>query len=259
MKKTVWAVMLGMVVFTAPISKADQSPGGTGTTQVELPVRALLTPAFGFEEKNNVQVVLWGELPNQCYTVGTNDIQPEADGKTVLVRQYALHDTTGLCADENTMPADMKVAVPFTSVVSVGHFAAGEHEFAYDSSNGQTMTRTMYVRKNVTSNIDTLPYAAVSAVTAPDIINGETPVKVHITGVLNSTCTTLNPNVQVMRENDVWVLLPTVLVKTGVECAQVMVPFDQEVNLGPSIPGVHLVHVRSMNGMSQNKVVVVSR
>ena len=226
--------------------------------QVEIPVLALLAPAVGYEEKNNIQVVLYGMLPNSCYSVGGTSIQRQADG-SLHVRQFATVDSSGICVDQQKLPEHMMALIPFTTEVSVGHLSPGQYTFTYSLQNGQLGSRMLAVSKNLAPTIDTLPYAATSSVGTPDVVNGVNDVVVTVSGLLTSTCTHLDDQVKIMKENDVFVVMPTVKVQTGVMCGMVMRPFEKKVNLGKTFPGIHLIHVRSMNGKSVNKVVVVSR
>jgi hypothetical protein len=253
-----WWLGLALGLISLSPAIAD-SPGGPDTTRVEVPVLALLTPSYGYEEKNNIEVILWGKLPNQCYTLSQSDVARADGSSTLWLRQYAIHDTSGVCADESTMPDHMKVPVQYTVDVSVGHLAAGTYTFQYADSAAKVQSRTMQVAPNVTPTVDTLPYAAVTAAIAPDVLNGAKHLKVRVTGVLNSTCTKLDPNIKILRENDVFVLMPTISVIPGATCGEIMDPFGQDVDLGTTFPGPHLIHVRSMNGKSVNKVVLISR
>lgn len=227
-------------------------------TRVEIPVEALLAPYFGFEEKNNIQVVLYGLLPNNCYTLDDTTTE-KLDEHTFRIRQFALHDQSGLCADESTLPIHMKMTVPFTQEVSIGHLGAGTYRFEYTKAGAGDAFRSLSVASNVTPTTDTLPYAAVSAVQARDMVDSLNHLVVTLTGLLNSTCTTLDPNVKIMREGDVLVLLPTIQVRHDVLCAQIMVPFQKRVDLGQIPPGIHLVQARSMNGKAVNKIVNVMK
>jgi hypothetical protein len=65
--------------------------------------------------------------------------------------------------------------------------------------------------------------------------------------------------VRVLPEDDVTVLLPTIKVKRDVLCVQMLIPFKKSLDLGSVTPGIHLIHVRSMNGKSVNHVVNVAR
>lgn len=229
-----------------------------GQTRVEIPVEALLTPHTGFEEKNNIQVVLYGGLPNSCYTLAEYTTE-KLDEHTISVHQYALRDNTGMCADEESMPIHMKMVIPFMQEVSVGRLPAGDYHFVFNKVGGGSSMRAMNVSRNISPTVDSLPYAAVSAVQAPDVVMSLQHLVVKVSGVLNSTCTSLDPNIKIMREDDVLILLPTIEVRHDVLCAQVMVPFEKKVDLGPVPPGIHLIHTRSMSGKAVNKVVNVMK
>lgn len=250
---------MGLLIATSGNASRALADGVTDTARVEIPVKALLTPAVGYEEKNNIEVVLYGQLPNSCYTVSENLVEKQISGNSIWVRQYAIRDFTGICADESTLPEHMKLPVPFTTEVSVGHLAAGPYRFNYNKLGEGTTSREMNVSKNVTPTGDTLPYAAVSATHSPDVVNGKDRVKVKVSGVLNSSCTRLDSHVRVVKEDDVFVLLPTVKVERGVLCMQMLIPFEKEVDLGTTQPGIHLIHTRSMNGKSVNKVIQVAK
>jgi hypothetical protein len=254
MKKVTAALVLAAILQGAHPAAADEG----GPTRVEIPVEALLAPITGFEEKNVIQVVLYGYLPNSCYTLSDSTVERVSDS-TFEVRQFALHDTGGMCADEASMPAHARMIVPFTQEVSIGHLAAGTYRFEWSKSGDGHPVRTLVVSHNVSPTTDTLPYAAVSAAKAQDVISSLQPVVVTLSGVLNSTCTHLNKQVRVIHEDDVLVLLPTVRVDTGVMCGQVMIPFETRIDLGPLPPGIRLIHVRSMNGRAVNKVINVMK
>jgi hypothetical protein len=212
----------------------------------------------GFEEKNDVQIVLYGNMPNSCYSLAEYTLD-KLDDHTIQVHQYALHEESGMCADEQSMPMHMKMLIPFVQEISVGRLAAGTYQFVFTKVGAGRFARKMSVSKNITPGIDSLPYAAVSAVQAQDVISSMNNLKVTLSGVLNSTCTTLDKDVKVMREDDVLVLLPTVKVRHNVPCAQTLVPFERQLDLGTLPPGIHLIHTRSMNGKAVNKVINVMK
>ena len=151
----------------------------------------------------------------------------------------------------------MKMLVPFMQEVSVGHLPAGDYRFEFNLTGSQSGRRALNVARNASPTVDTLPYAAVSGVQARDVVMSLEHLWVTVSGVLNSTCTSLDEKVRVMREKDVLVVLPTVKVRHGVLCAQIMVPFQKRIDLGVLDPGIHLIHTRSMNGKAVNKVVNV--
>jgi len=247
---------LSILMTTAFASTLGFASDQDGQVRVEVSLEVLLTPATGFEEKNNIEVVLYGYLLNGCYTLADSSFE-KLDDHTFRVHQFALRDTTGVCADEASMPEHMKMFVPFTQEVSFGRLSAGNYQFYYEKTGGGNRFRTMSVSKNISPSVDTLPYAAVSAISAKDVISSSDHVIVKLTGVLNSSCTSLNSAVPLMRENDVIVLLPQITVDPNVLCTQVLTPFEKVVDLGLLTPGIYLLHTRSMNGRAVNQVINV--
>ncbi len=250
MKKTK-QVLVGLVTFmSGSLAYADR---------VEVAVETLLAPTVGYEQKNNIQVVLYGELPNKCYSLDEYQVEKSADLKIVRVRQYAQREDSGMCADPAHLPEDWKTPVPFTTEVSVGHLEVGSVNFIYQRSDRSLGERLVHVAPNTTLSVDSLPYAAISNVGVADVINGTRDIQVTLSGVLNSSCTVLDDQVKVDQESDVFVLKPTVKTDRAAKCLQVLVPFTKRVNLGRATAGRYLIHARSMNGRSLNRVVLVSK
>lgn len=260
--KTMSMLMVGWAVMS--ISAAMAHADGTGvavpsnTAEVEIPVTVLLAPPVGYEDKNNIQVVLYGMLPNACYSIGNYRVE-KLGSNELAVHQFAYKENQGLCADDSGIPESMKMAVPFMVEVSVGQLPAGDYKFDYQVVGGTIGTRMLNVAKATAPTVDSLPYAAVSSASVPELVNGMKDVKVTLDGILNSTCTSLDSNVRVLHYKDVTVIEPLIKVKTGVICAQMIVPFQLPVNLGKMVPGRYLIHIRSMNGKSVNRVIDVSK
>lgn len=226
---------------------------------VEIEVDNLLAPVYGYEEKNNIDLVVYGSLPNVCYSLDEYKIEKDLTNHVVQVRQFANLDRTGICEHPENLPAQMQMKIPFVTEISLGRLKVGDFKIAYLKTGGLTGVRPLNISPNQAIRVDTLPYAAVSNVHVPEMINGRDEIEVKITGFLNSTCTVLEDQVQVLPQDDVLVLLPTLKTKTGVVCAEVLVPFEKVVNLGKRSPGHYLIHTRSMNGKSINRVIRVSK
>jgi hypothetical protein len=227
------------------------------TTTVEIPVEALFAPLQGFDDNDNVQVVLHGTLPNSCYSLGEYKVEKTAGSDKVRIRQFAYKKKDGYCAEGQSIPDHLAMSIPFTTEVPIGQLPAGNYEINY-FQRGETpgsARRSLGVIRATTPNVDNLPYAAVSNIASPDVFNGAENVSVKLNGVLNSSCTHLEDKVLVTQEDDVFVIRPQVRVDQGVYCMQVLIPFELNLNLGKAKPGHYLVHVRSMNGKSVNRVV----
>lgn len=252
---TTWIFFGFFAISTLHLSeiRADQD---SASFEEEIPVKALLAPWSGFEEKNVVQVVLYGTLPNSCYTLGRYEVEKDESRHTLTIHQYAIKQTNGVCTQESQMPSHLLSSVPFTNEVSLGNLVAGEYHFIFNQIGGKAGHRTLDVSPNIVPG-DTLPYAVVSNLSVPDVVSEKKDIHVTLSGVLNSSCIELNPEVEVKNQGDVSILFPTVTVKKSGFCAQVLIPYEKTVNLGKANAGIRLIHARSMNGKAVNKVIQV--
>ena len=248
-----------IIILVAALQIGNASAGpNAGNEPIEIPVENVLAPTTGYEEKNNIQVVISGSLPNFCYTLSEARFEQNPIDRVIKVKQYATRQSAGVCADENALPRHMAMSIPFTTELSIGNLAMGNYQVTYNHFEGKVKARPLSVSGNIKPTIDTLPYAAVSKIMALPIISSQEPVEVTINGMLNSTCTELDPEVKILNEEDVYVLMPTVRIKKGVICLQVLIPFEKKVNLGRLSTGQYLIHTRSMHGNSLNQIIQVN-
>jgi hypothetical protein len=153
----------------------------------------------------------------------------------------------------------MEMMIPFSKSVNLGQLNAANYKLVFNALGGKMKARALSVSRAPVPAIDTLPYANVTNTTLADVFEGREDVTFNLTGTLNSTCMELDDQVEIVRQDDVYVILPVMKVKPNVVCAQVLVPFSKKVDLGRLIPGEYLLHVRAMNGASVNRVFTVMR
>lgn len=226
--------------------------------RIELGLDRVMAPRVGYDDNDQVQVIARGYLPNQCYQLAESFVQQLDDGKSIRIAQYALRTHDGPCAEGMNLPPHLAMEVPFTTEILVGRLPAADYNIVFKNETGGEQVRALNVAVATSSQIDSLPYAAVSNAAIPEIVSSRDEVTTVLSGVLNSTCTELS-EVKVLRQEDVIVLLPTIRVKPGVVCAQMLIPFELPVKLGKLPVGKYLVHARSMNGRAVNRFVESGR
>lgn len=225
---------------------------------VEVSVEALLAPKRGYDDNDNIQVILHGSLPNSCYSLDKHTAEKNESTNTWTIRQFATRIRDGICAQDSTIPEHMLMTVPFTTEISLGQLPAGNYSFEFKLAGSDGGFRKIHIDEAATPTVDSLPYAAVSHALSADVLGANEEIVVTMNGVLNSTCTQLNDEVQIEKVGDVFVLLPTVTVQHELMCVQALIPFQKTVNLGRvNQTGHYLVHIRSMSGKSVNRVVNV--
>lgn len=250
---------LVLVLASSPAVFARNHSMDTGGQLVEIPVDTLLAPVQGFDENDDVQVVLHGHLPNSCYRLHHSQVDRGSQPGEFKVKQFAAKRTDGVCGNDHSMPEHYKLAAPFTNVVSIGSLPSGTYDFNYTLNGDRVGKRLLTVGTANQAREDDYPYAAVSSVSTADVIHKEQGIRVTLSGVLTSSCSYLDTkNIQIEKLNDVYVVKPVLRIKTGVMCIQSLTPFSRTVELGSNHQvGDFLIHVRSMNGMAVNKVVEI--
>jgi hypothetical protein len=224
---------------------------------VEVPLNSLFAPYHGYDDTNNIEIVLYGNLPNPCYGLGKYTLDKDLAKHTIRVRQFAEKKLEGVCADGSDMPDSLNMVVPFVNVISLGRLPAGDYQVYYGIN--QFAQKPLNIKESHKTTIDDYPYAAVSNVSTSDVIQKNTKLLATLSGVYTSSCVYLDKSsVKVEKQNDVYVVLPVLKMKPGVICTQSLIPFNHTIEMEtPRVQGEYLVHVRSMNGKSVNRVVEV--
>jgi hypothetical protein len=136
---------------------------------------------------------------------------------------------------------------------SLGILEKGNYTIVFNSSQGYT-ARALEVEAAPTTNIDNLNYATVTNAYIPDLVASDTEtVKVLLSGILNSSCTTISGKPQVLNIDDVIVLLPEVQTENAI-CLPIAKPFVKEVEIKTPGVGRYLLHVRSAKGRAVNRL-----
>ncbi len=255
-------VALTATILSAPSALAGPGAANRGDVRVEIPLQGAFAPSRGYDDNDMVEVVLHGNLPNSCYRLAESAFE-RGNGHALRVRQFAIMSNLGRCFDKDAMPAHLKMAVPFTTVVRVGRLELGSYQIAYDAGEGAPRTRAFGVAHASALTVDDLPYAPVSTIATREYWSALQEVQVSLSGTLTSDCVELAPIVPFERLGDVFVVLPLVRpvspAPAAALCELAYRPFQTTISLGRLAPGQYLIHVRSMAGNSVNKVIEVTR
>ena len=234
--------------------------GASGLEKVELKLDNAMAPVRGFDNNDNVQVVVKGNLPNACYELAEATFERNDAGRVITIHQFANHKVDGICANSENLPAYLQMVIPFTNEVSVGVLNAGDYKFEFKKYTNENVFRPFFVSVASSPSIDSLPYAATTSAIIKDVVTTQENVMVRLSGVLNSSCTELDDVVRVEKLDDVFVILPTIKVDSSVMCLQMLRPFEKIISLGKiSKEGQYLMHIRTMRGGAVNHIFEVTQ
>ena len=222
-----------------------------GPSQVEVPIRRVIFPVRGYDDNDNVQIVVEGDLPDPCYILGHQILTKDATG-AFSVHQFAWRKQGDLCDT-----GDLLGESPFSEEVSLGRLEAGDYNVAFSPEDDKTDYRKLHIDVAPVSASDTFNYARVTTLRTPDVVLEGKHAQVEISGPFTSSCNKLKEPMSVQRQGDTIVILP-VEINLG-DCGWVYRTFDKTIDLGVLPPGEYLVHVRSKNGKAVEKTFNVVR
>jgi hypothetical protein len=241
-----------MGLFLVSLGFAQQAQAQSEV--VEVPLTRVFIQPQGYDDNDNVEVIVDGELPNTCYTLEKQEVIHDPQTNEIRVQQRAIHRLDGVCAQDASDTPQMQTTVPFTESVDLGQLPATAYRLIYEGPNGEKRERSFEVALATAASPDSLPYAMVTELSIQDIGTAEAPSFATISGLLNNSCYSFNDEVTVDRQGDVIVLLPTVTVQATGPCLMYVRPFTKRVELGTLSAERYLVQARSMNGKSLNRV-----
>ena len=226
---------LTLTAFAA--AHADDSSDRQGHLMV-VATKAVFVP-IGFDDNDDIMVVLDGTLPDTCYRLAYNTVDYDATTKSYVVRQIARHFNS-VC-----IPAE----VPFSVEAHLGVLPAGD--FGIEAFGAPK--ESLPVTESTSAGPDDFLYAPVeNARVEVDPATGN--YVGTIDGRMTSSCQSLD-QVKVIDSGKSIEILPIMKMTEGADCVAGERPFSSRFDLPSAMSvGRHLLHVRSLNGKAVNQM-----
>jgi len=239
------SLSMGSFASTVSVNEAQL------TRVLEIPLEHVFVARAGFDDNDNVQAVVEGMLPNSCYALGNTEFSIVPGSNKLVITQKAIHDESGVCANEDTLPPSLKQGIPFWRELNIGVLDIGTYRIIYSSENGVS-SRDFSVEAAPTTNVDSLRYAIVTNAFAPEgMTTAQDEIEFRVTGYLTSSCAELSSETRVEKVDDIYVFLPSVKVSEDI-CMPANKPFYKVIRVPTPKAGRYLLHVRSQAGQSRN-------
>ncbi len=228
------------------------SPGSSAQTVLAIAKPRTIYAPNGFDSNDNTQIILAGVLSGYCMKVGATQHQVDLQNFRIYVRQQI--SVTGNCSD-------LAMYLPYSTVIDLGPLPEGTYQVAAQDPSGQysPMTQlrirpaTVPLSRPSASGPDARLYAPVRSIEFWGGSATQAPV-LTLKGVLTNSCLSLDEAKVIYSAPNIAEVLPLVRLKKQ-DCKAVATEFVLPVSL-PAFPeGETLIHVRSMNGQSLNRVI----
>lgn len=214
--------------------------------EVDVHADSLFIP-MGFDDNDEVVVVVDGYLPDPCHQLIRPYVKVDELSRRITISPRA-REFLGVCHD---------VIVPYTQEVHIGQLPRGQ--FTVNTKDGLLRERLL-VGRSVNPGPDDYLYAPVdnARVIFPSSPTGERRWVAVLEGRYTNSCLVI-AETQVSLTGKTIQVLPIMKLQTeeesGTVCRQQEQPFKLEIEL-PTLTeeGRYLLHVRSLNGQSVNRV-----
>ncbi len=237
MRFVVHALLSGcFLALCAGTSLADDPSTGT---LVAINADSSFVPV-GYDDNDDVVVVLDGHLPDSCHKVSHTEVLKDPATNKITVVQYARR-YPGVCLES---------LIPFASEANMGILPTG----TFSVTSPGTTAEKLLVTEATSAGPDEFLYAPVDSakVTFDDVTGTYRGI---LEGRFTNTCMRIKEVVVVDSGKTIEVLPKMEIVEAPEGCQVTEVPFSWSLDLPKGISiGRHLMHVRSLNGKSVNKM-----
>lgn len=203
---------------------------------------------MGFDDNDDVQIVLEGTFPDTCYKVGPVTAVVDRENRKILLQAQAYHYPNCWC---------IQVRVPYLKTVSLGVLPTGEYDLLMQEKDGAYGKAALVpVGASTNEGPDDYLYAPVADAEVEVPEGGGDPVLV-LRGTFQNSCMKLREVRTINNPTEVVSVLPIseMPAAPGPECREERRAFTERVALKGLQASKTLVHVRSLNGQSLNRLV----
>ena len=216
---------------------------------VRAPVDKIYVP-HGFDDNDNVELVLKGQFPNTCYKTGPVSVDIDRKEQKIKITAQAYRAQQTMCAD---------VMISFIQPVHLGILDQGTYSVELAASpNVAPIKLNIEAAKHPTQ--DDYLYAPVDTATVAVDDNGDNEV-LRIEGsypYMLVGCMVTKELRTNYDKDGVLIVQPISEFADGDECTsqKLSTHYKIEKDLGkPGLRGQYLIHVRTLNGLSLNYMV----
>lgn len=200
----------------------------------------------GFDNNDNVEVVITGTFPNPCYT--RNKVEVQYSGSNIFILVSALKK------DDPSKPICEPMAVPYKEVVSLGNLQGGRYQIYANRDSRYEQREYLNVETSTSTSVDDYIYPIVEYVDLG--FTGGLSGNAMLVYKTPSDCIVLDRVEYTINNKDTISVLP-IMKKVSQDCNQTMRKFEVPISFNLrsfSHPNV-LVFVRSIEGRAVSTII----
>lgn len=227
-----------LLIFALSLSLTAGVLAGTPEER-KIPIDRVYAPS-GFDNNDNVEVVVTGYLPNLCHKAPAAKVKIK--GKTIKITVSSLYYS-------ESNPFCPEMVVPFMQTVSLGLLKSGSYNIVVNGGGEFETSSKIEIAGAQSHTVDAHNYAYVEYVEKE--IDSDT---VSLKGYNVSDCFELDKIEYFHNDKDTYSILP-ILKQVSQFCPKKMTPFTYEFKVPRELKSQKvLLHVRTLNGNSVNTI-----
>ncbi len=213
---------------------------------IQAPVDKVFVITDGFDNNDNVEVVIKGNFKNSCYRADKGSAEVDPATKTIRVSATAYFYPQEICID---------MLVPYIQVVKVGVLDVGTYKVLPEGN--ERLARSFHIKEANTANPDDYLYTPVTSAYVENDLQGN-PI-LHLQGqypLLYRGCMKTQRVATYLTPDNVLVVQPIAVVLPPEDCGhQTGGSFNIAQPLSKSLTGETLLHIRTLNGNAYNQLI----
>jgi hypothetical protein len=232
-------------MFALALATLLSSMSFAQTQIIDAPVDHLYVPA-GFDNNDNIELVVTGLFPNPCYK--RNDVKVEVNGDIIDIKVTSILSGD----DKSTMCAAM--VVPFKENVIVGNLQGGDYQIVVNRNTVYELKNKIHVAEAASQNQDDHLYAMVNHIELG--FTGGTTGSAFLVGWKTSDCLEVDRVEYLSNGSDTLSIMP-IMKKIREFCPMKMTRLHIPVHFNPGdfTHSKILLMSRTLEGRSVNNLV----
>lgn len=240
MKRIFILVSFLMYIYTAVVQAYTVLGASSEPVQQSSSYHTSYIP-HGFDTNDQTQIVAEGSFTNSCFRPAGYAVNVDHKTKEIKVTPKA-YRYSGYC---------LMMIVDYSEVIDLGLLKVGQYSILQNTGEQERYFGEISVRAATNSEADDYVYAPIDQAYY-EKQNGKN--EITLTGNFTNSCMKM-ADVMVSPKDNVIVVQPISEVDKTASCKDGRFPFKETVDLNVNQKGRFLLHVRSINSKSINKLI----
>jgi hypothetical protein len=209
---------------------------------VEAPVKHLFIP-HGFDNNDNIELVVTGEFPSTCYSSHKSEV--EVNGDIVNIKVTALKKESEVCE---------QIMIGFKEVVRIGTLQGGDYKVVVNQGSASEQQENVTIEEASSNSVDEYVYANVEYIDLG--FTGGTSGSAMIMAQTPGDCYDFDRVEYLSNKKDTLSVLP-ILKKVKPVCGKMKVRVEIPIKFDPAQFSYSqiLLFTRSLQGQSVSTII----